>query len=321
MEKAQLQARFERMEMDASLAESDAKMKVLEHFETGSQNPTQDGMNDYVKDYRVKPHMSMDAEPSPITFAEFGAIPKTPLQRLLYQQPRPPENIDNTNQSPQHTARDAGITGTNNNDNFLTVMQRQNDIVNLLVLQQKQTSLPTREIPVFDGNPLNYQIFVRAFQHGIEEKTTSNQDRLYYLEQYTSGSCRELVRSCLHMDANSGFAEAKRLLKVHFGDELKIANAYMGKALNWNTIKAEDGKSLHCYALFLRGCCNAMRDLQDMEELDLPSNLRLILSKLPYKLREKWRTAACDILDRSHQRAKLHDLVVFIERQARPSLW
>lgn len=104
--------------MEVSLAESDANMKALEHFETGSQNPTQakyDSMNDYLKSYRVKADMSMDAEPSPITFAEFGPIPKTPLQRLLYQQPRPPENIGNTNQSSQHTARDAGITGTNNN--------------------------------------------------------------------------------------------------------------------------------------------------------------------------------------------------------------
>lgn len=41
---------------------------------------------------------------------------------------------------------------------------------------------------------------------------------LYYLEQYASGPCQELVHSCLHMDAVAGFAEAKKLLKVHFGN-------------------------------------------------------------------------------------------------------
>lgn len=61
----------------------------------------------------------------------------------------------------------------------------------------------------------------------------------------------------------------------------------MAKALNWNNIKPEDGKALQSYTLFLRGCCTAMRGLQDMEELDLPSNLKLIVSKLPYKLRER----------------------------------
>lgn len=53
------------------------------------------------------------------------------------------------------------------------------------------------------------------------------------------------------MDAAAGFAEAKRLLKVHFGSEIRIANVYMVKDLNWNNIKPEDGKALQSYALFL----------------------------------------------------------------------
>ena len=67
----------------------------------------------------------------------------------------------------------------------------------------------------------------------------------------------------------------------------------------------------------LRGCCNAMQDLQNMEELNLPSNIKLIMSKLPYKLREKWRSTACDILERSHLRAQFSDLVTFMEKQAK----
>lgn len=109
------------------------------------------------------------------------------------------------------------------------------------------------------------------------------------------------------MVAEPGFIEAKRLLKVHFGNNIKIANAYMTKALTWNNIKAEDGKAMQSYALFLRGCCTAMRGLL---------LLKLIVSKLPYKLRERWRTAACDILKQRNMRARLQDLVAFIERQA-----
>lgn len=54
-----------------------------------------------------------------------------------------------------------------------------------------------------------------------------------------------------------------------------------------------------------------------MEELDLPSNLKLIVSKLPYKLRNRWRTEACDILERRNAQARLQDLVAFIETQAK----
>lgn len=184
--------------------------------------------------------MTVIPEASAVEFTELGAIPKTPLQRYLNQQPKPlassPQQNKKTTritlqqhgptvQSSPQTATGGGINMTDNDDNFLTVMQRQNDIADLLALQHKQVSLPAREIPVFDGNPLNYQTFMRAFHDGIEEKTSSYQDMLYYLEQYTSGPCCELVRSCLHMDAEPGFIEAKRLLKVHFGNNIKIANA------------------------------------------------------------------------------------------------
>lgn len=74
---------------------------------------------------------------------------------------------------------------------------------------------------------------MKAFPHNIEERENSYQNMLYSLDQYTSGPCQELVHSCLHMDAEAGFVEAKRLLKVHFGNEIKIVNAYMTGALNW----------------------------------------------------------------------------------------
>lgn len=79
--------------------------------------------------------------------------------------------------------------------------------------------------------------FIHAFEHLIEDKTKNNQDRLYYLEQFTSGLPRDLVRSCLHMDVNGGYTEAKQLLKEYFGNE--ISGAYLEKALNWTAIKAD----------------------------------------------------------------------------------
>ena len=164
-------------------------------------------------------------------------------------------------------------------DNLSTVIKGQGNLAELIITQQKLALLPAREITAFDGDPLNYHVFMRAFEHVIEDKTSSSQDRLYFLEQYTSGQPRSLVRSCLHMDARHGYVEAKRLLEEHFGDEIKITNAYMEKALNWTAVRADDGKGLHAYALYLRGCCNAMRSLEYMEELDMPSNLRLIISK------------------------------------------
>lgn len=136
------------------------------------------------------------------------------------------------------------------------------------------------------------------------------------MEQYTTGEPQEIVRSCEHMPTSRGFKEAKRLLQRHYGDELIIASAYVDKALKWPQIKPDDAKALSTYAMFLVGCRNAMDDVEFMEEMDNPTNMRAILAKLPYKMKERWRSEAYDIKERHGERARFTHLVDFMERQA-----
>lgn len=110
------------------------------------------------------------------------------------------------------------------------------------------------------------------------------------------------LRICLHMTAERGFATAKALLKEHFRDDTKITAAYMDKVHNWPVVKVETVSSLQEYALFLFGCNNSMADLQDIRELDMSANFELILSKLPFKLRERFRLIAYDIRENQHRR-------------------
>ena len=151
---------MEQMELEINLAESEAKLKVLENFESPNEQqlPTHapqaqhgDGMNEYLETYHENTDATVNSETSPVEFAKLGAIPKTPLQRYLHQQSKPiisspPQNKNTithmtlpqhgpTGQSSPQTAT-GGINMTNNND-LLTVMQRQNDIADLLVLQHK----------------------------------------------------------------------------------------------------------------------------------------------------------------------------------------
>lgn len=79
---------------------------------------------------------------------------------------------------------------------------------------------------------------------------------------------------------------SQAMLKEFFGDHFKIAEAYMKEALDWPTIKPEDGVSLQSLALFLTGCSNTMTDIGYMEDLDNTANIRALATKLPYKLKE-----------------------------------
>lgn len=89
--------------------------------------------------------------------------------------------------------------GPNTQDNMtndhVSVMQKQNAITELLVKQQQLTQLPIKDIPVFKGDALQYKAFIRAFEHAVEQKTDNDQDKLYFLEQFTAGEPQELIRS------------------------------------------------------------------------------------------------------------------------------
>ncbi|KAK0131909.1 hypothetical protein N1851_033296 [Merluccius polli] len=61
---------------------------------------------------------------------------------------------------------------------------------------------------------------------------------------------------------------------------------------------------LQDYAMFLRSCCNAMEEMEYMQELDTISNMRSIALKLPYKLREKWRNKAYELQEQHRRRVK-----------------
>lgn len=183
-------------------------------------------------------------------------------------------------------------------------MKKQNEITEMLVKQQRLSLLPSVEIPVFSGDPLHFRSFLKAFEQGIETKTDNMQDRLYYLEQFTTGQPRALVRSCMHMSPQTAYLEAKRQLEWNFGNRAKITSAFIDKALNWSVLKSDDAAALRAYTFFLRGCFNTMDEAGFIDELENSTNMRILVSKLPFRLREKWRLIVVDIAEKYDRRAK-----------------
>ena len=210
-----------------------------------------------------------------------------------------------------------GSSGRSSEKTFQELLQQQNDITKLLIDQQKKSTLPPREIPTFNGDPLEYRSFIRAFEYGIENKIKSSKDRIYYLEQFTSGEPNDLVRSCMHMEPERGYEHARQLLKKKYGDEYKIGMAYIEKAMSWPAIKSEDSSALDSFSVFLTGCRNTMEDIDYMKEMDHPKNLKAVVSKLPYKLREKRRGVAYQVMEKQRRTVSFGDLTDFLEEQVR----
>lgn len=318
--KAKLKARRERLELEGELAAADARIQVLTEGSITSRSSTR----------RKRDPTHSASTPTEYYLPTPNPTRNTACMELLVQQQAQQQaqpNTTHTAQPPQQQHDLRHMDGQNipsvlnaADQTLVSVMGKQQDITEIMVKQLQQSLLPSKEIPTFCGDPLQYRSFIRAFEHGIEARTDNDQDRLYYLEQFTTGQPKELVRSCLHMDPTKGYKQAKEQLEWNFGNEMKITTAYVNKALNWSTIRAEDGQALRAYALFLRGCCNTMADVQHLEELDNPSNLKIIASKLPFRLRDKWRIAVCDFQDKRKKRVRFENLVEFVERQARIAL-
>ena len=79
-------------------------------------------------------------------------------------------------------------------------------------------TLPQLEMPSFKGDSIEYKTFIMAFTAHVESKTSSNADRLYYLDQHIEGEPRKLIGGCLHLDPEEGYKEARRLLEKEYGD-------------------------------------------------------------------------------------------------------
>ena len=152
--------------------------------------------------------------------------------------------------------------------------------LSLLMLESiRKAALPTRQLQPFSGDPLEYGSFIQAFMFTIENKTDSEVDRLYFLEQFTIGEANRLVRSC--MSAPNGYKEARRLLDRKCGNKHRIVEAYMRRITEVPEIKGNDATGLHKFAVLLVECHNNIAGLGYEQELNNTASMKLIVSKLP----------------------------------------
>jgi hypothetical protein len=176
--------------------------------------------------------------------------------------------------------------------------------------------LPQPEIPTFDGDPIEFQNFIRDFETLIELKTDSDSARLYYLIQYTAGDARELMKSCLSMNGPDCYVEARKALKQKYGQKYKIASAYVDRVTNGPSIKSEDAHSLQKFSILLTGCKNALKDIGYLRKIENPESLRKVVNRLPYALRRKWRDVADNITENQEREITIDDISTFVAKVA-----
>ena len=135
----------------------------------------------------------------------------------------------------------SSVEGTGLDQNYLDIQRKQAELSEMIVTQQARSLLPSHKPPTFSGDVMSYPAFITAFETLIESKVDDSNERLYFLDQYTSGKAKELIKGCLQMKGEDSYKEARRLLKKHFGDPYKIVSAYIAKLSRWPAVKLDDG--------------------------------------------------------------------------------
>ena len=126
-------------------------------------------------------------------------------------------NLAANDQSSVASGSSSGSEKSGLSDMAYDILAQQNCVMKEFVSQQQRNSLPRRRVPVFSGNPLDYCSFIRAFETVIESRESDYAGGVYYLEQHTAGRPEELVRSCLYMNAEAGYLQARKLFESKFG--------------------------------------------------------------------------------------------------------
>ena len=191
------------------------------------------------------------------------------------------------------------------------------ELTGMLRLQQLRATLPHRTITPYNGDPLKFCTFMKSFEYGIERKCTDNMEKLYFLEEFTTGEPNILVRGFLDKNKVSTFDDAKAALKKKFGNRHIIAEVFKDKANKWPEIKKDDVKGWTSFSIFLGEFWQTMENLEYASDVDQSVLIKNLVSKLPYSVRNLWRVHADKVMEEIGRMVRFRDFMEFIDKQVR----
>ena len=178
----------------------------------------------------------------------------------------------------------------------------------------KRLSRPKIELQKFSGDPLQFSRFLRQFNSKVVTNTDCDDERLNYLEQFTTGEPHKIVVGMSYLGVTA-YDSAWRELKTRYGDPDIVVDAFIKKALRWPIIRANDPKALDEFALFLIECHNAVKCMEAEKVLEYSENMRQLVAKLPFHLHDKWRNIVWSTRDRG-EHVSFRQLVDFVRKEA-----
>ena len=199
---------------------------------------------------------------------------------------------------------------------IVKLQAKQTELSALIAEQQRISSLPIQEPPIFNGNYFDYPVFMRAFETIIEARVLSDKERLYFLNKYTTGKANDVIKGFITINSSDSYQRAKNLLSQRFGDLHRVSDAYKSHLKKWPQIGEGQSMDLQAFADFLGQCEEAMRSMKFMSDLNSMDVLKQVSSKLPSYSGVKWCRHAFEVKENYGRAVTFPDLVKFAKTEA-----
>ena len=223
--------------------------------------------------------------------------------------------VTHGNDSPK-TKEKHSLNDSNAIRELINLQEKQTQLSALIANQQKISSLPVQEPPIFNGNILDYPSFVQAFEATIENRVDSNKDRLFFLNKYTSGKANEAIKGFVTLNTDDGYNEAKALLAERFGNPYNVAEKYKSQLRQWPKVRDGDSAGIQDLSDFLIRCREVMKSMRYLNELNSTETLIQVSAKLPSYSGVKWCRHARDIRAKTKNAVTFSNLVEFVKEEA-----
>ena len=101
--------------------------------------------------------------------------------------------------------------------------------------------LQQTQLPMFDGSPLKYWLFIRAFDSFVGDTPADSAAKLNHLLQYCTGKALRVIEGCTVMEPQAGYlTKVHQLLKERFGNDYVISDDWVRRIVKGPVAKAYD---------------------------------------------------------------------------------
>ena len=209
-----------------------------------------------------------------------------------------------------------GYTSPTDRNSESQVQAKLIEVAKLLAETQNQSRLPLPEPGIFDGDLLQYPVWVKALETLIEGRAVRPSERLHFLGRYVKGEAKEVVDSFLLLDSEDAYDKAKEMLKKRFGDPFAVAATCRKKLESWPKIHPSDSIALRKYSDFLVQCQKLMEKIGSLRVLNDDHESRKLVSKLPKWASNRWSRLAFNWKEENKVFPPFAEFVKFVTKEA-----